>query len=103
MPKLSPHRRSTRPVKQYRLEARITGEQRDLFRRAADLQGRSLTDFIIASVHSAAASAIEAAEVVRLNAKESRKLAEALVGLPRGPNAAMRAAKRHYRNAVQPR
>jgi len=85
------------------LEARITGEQRELFRRAADLQGRSLTDFIIASVHSAATNAIEAAEVIRLNAADSRRLAENLLGRPRGPNAAMRAARQHHRDVVQPR
>ena len=103
MPKLSPLRRSTRPSKQYRLEARITGEQRQLFQRAADLQGRSLTDFVIASVHSAATSAIEAAEVIRLNAADSRILAQALLGRPRAPNAAMRAARQHHRDAVRPR
>ena len=103
MPKLSPHRRSTRPAKRYRLEARVTNEQKELFQRAADLQGRSLTDFVIASVHNAATSAIEATEIIRLNAAESRKLAENLLRPAREPNEAMRAAKRHHGDAVQPR
>jgi uncharacterized protein (DUF1778 family) len=103
MPKLSPHRGSTRPAKRYRLEARVTDEQKELFQRAADLQGRSLTDFVIASVHSAATSTIESAEIIRLNAAESRKLAESLLRPAREPNEAMRAAKQHYHGAVRPR
>jgi len=103
MPKLSPHRRSTRPAKRYRLEARVTDEQKELFHRAADLQGRSLTDFVIASVHSAATSTIEMAEIIRLNAADSRKLAEDLLRPAREPNQAMRAARRRYREAVQAR
>jgi uncharacterized protein (DUF1778 family) len=103
MPKLSPHHHSTRPTKRNRLEARITSEQKELFQRAADLQGRSLTDFVIASVHSAATSTIEAAEIIRLNAAESRELAESLLRPAREPNEAMRAAKQHYRDAVRPK
>jgi uncharacterized protein (DUF1778 family) len=103
MPKLSPHRRSTRPAKRYRLEARVTDEQKELFQRAADLQGRSLTDFVIASVHSAAMSTIETTEIIRLNAAESRRLVDNLLAPAREPNEAMRAAKQHYRDAVQPK
>jgi uncharacterized protein (DUF1778 family) len=85
------------------LEARVTGEQKELFQRAADLQGRSLTDFVIASVHSAAKSAIEATEVIRLDAEESRKLAEHLLRPPREPNQDMLMAKQHYRDFVEPK
>jgi len=103
MPKLSARRRSPRPVKRFGLEARVTDEQKELFQRAADLQGRSLTDFVIASVHCAATSTIEAAEIIRLNAADSRKLAENLIRPAREPNQAMRAARRRFRAAVQAR
>ena len=37
-----------------RLEARISAEQKGLLQRAADLQGRTLTDFVVQSAHDAA-------------------------------------------------
>jgi uncharacterized protein (DUF1778 family) len=40
--------------KNERLEARITKEQKEIFQRAAELQGRTLTDFVISSLMNAA-------------------------------------------------
>jgi uncharacterized protein (DUF1778 family) len=48
-------------------------------------------------------STIEATEIIRLNAAESRRLVENLLGPARQPNEAMSAAKQHYRDAVQPK
>ena len=62
MPKLSAKRKTRKPAKRHRLEARITDEQRQLFQRAADLQGRSLTDFVISKVHEKAVQTIESME-----------------------------------------
>ena len=49
-----------------RLEARISKAQKTLFVRAATVQGRSLTDFLIASVQEAAESstAAQAAQIL---------------------------------------
>ena len=43
-----------------RLEARVTAEQKALIERAAALQGRTVTDFVLTSVQEAARRAIEA-------------------------------------------
>jgi uncharacterized protein (DUF1778 family) len=86
MPKLSAERKTRKPAKRHRLEARITDEQRQLFQRAADLQGRSLTDFLISTVHEKAVQTIESMEIIRLNANESLKMAQAIFN-PRKPNA----------------
>jgi hypothetical protein len=43
----------------------------------------------------------ETAEVIHLDAAESRKLVENLLRPAREPNASMRAAQQHYRNAVR--
>ena len=37
-----------------RLEARISPEQKPLFKEAATLRGVTLTDFVVSSVHEAA-------------------------------------------------
>ena len=47
-----------RQAKVERLEARISPEQKQLFERAADLQGRSLTEFVVRSTQEAAQEAI---------------------------------------------
>jgi len=78
-----------------RLEARISRDQKALFQRAAELQGRTLTDFVIASVHDAAVRVIEETQTIRLSAEESRAFAEALLN-PREPTAALKAAAQRY-------
>ena len=83
-----------------RLEARISAEQKALFQRAAELQGRTLTDFVIASVHEAAVRTIGEMDVIRLNADESRAFAEALL-TPREPSSRLKAAARRYIETVR--
>jgi uncharacterized protein (DUF1778 family) len=78
-----------------RLEARISSDQKDLFVRAAELQGRTLTDFVIASVHEAAVRTIDDMQAIRLNEQESRAFAEAIVN-PREPTPGLKAAARRY-------
>lgn len=82
-----------------RLEARISREQKALFQRAADLQGRTLTDFVVASVHDAAARTVAEQETIRLTAEESRAFAEALLK-PREPTDRLRAAARRYLETI---
>lgn len=83
-----------------RLEARISAEQKGLLQRAADLQGRTLTDFVVQSAHEAAVRTIEGLQVIRLAEAESRAFAEALLAPPREPNARLRAAAKRYIEAT---
>jgi uncharacterized protein (DUF1778 family) len=88
-------RKSTAKARDERLEARISRDQKALFQRAAALQGRTLTDFVIASVHDAAVRVVEEAQTIRLSAEDSRVFAEALLN-PREPNARLKATARRY-------
>jgi uncharacterized protein (DUF1778 family) len=72
-----------------RLEARTSRDQKALFQRAAELQGRTLTDFEIASVHEAAVRVIKETRTIRLSARDRRGFAEALLN-PREPNARLK-------------
>ena len=78
-----------------RIEARIAPEALAIVRRAAELQGRSISDFMVAAAHDAAQRMVAEAEVIRL----SREAQEAFVAMllnPPPPNAALgRAFKRH--------
>jgi uncharacterized protein (DUF1778 family) len=82
-------------VRDERLEARVSREQKAMFQRAAELQGRTLTDFVIASVHDAAVRAIGEDQAIQLNAEESRAFAEALLN-PREPPPRLKEAARRY-------
>ncbi|MBU6464392.1 MAG: DUF1778 domain-containing protein [Bradyrhizobium sp.] len=87
--------KATAKARDERLEARVSRDQKALFQRAADLQGRTLTDFVIASVHDAAVRVIEETQTIRLSATDSRAFAEALLH-PREPNARLKAAAQRY-------
>ncbi|MDE3110057.1 MAG: DUF1778 domain-containing protein [Acidobacteriota bacterium] len=91
----APRKRKPATAKRGRLEARIDAGQKSLIERAAQIQGRSLSDFVIASVQEAATRVIQQASVIALSARASRHFAAALLN-PAPPNAAMRrAATRH--------
>ncbi len=91
--------RSTAKPRDECLEARISRDQKALFQRAAELQGRTLTDFVIASVHDAAVRVIEETQTIRLSAKDSRAFAEALLN-PREPNARLKASAQRYLKTI---
>ena len=50
-------------AKTARMEARLTGDQKTLFQHAADLTGRSLTDFVVSSAQEIAARTVREHEV----------------------------------------
>src|SRR5260370_7153439 len=53
-----------------RLEARISTEQKRLFKQAATLRGVTLTDFVVSSVHEAAVPTLQARHVIDLTHKD---------------------------------
>ena len=62
-----------------RLEARISVDLHAMLKRAAELQGRTMTDFVVAAVHSAATDAIAQADVMRLSLADQQCFAQALL------------------------
>ncbi|RKT47300.1 DUF1778 domain-containing protein [Thiocapsa rosea] len=80
-----------------RLEARISTELHALLKRAAEIQGRTMTDFVVSAVQEAAQRAIEQAEVIRLSQADSQRFAEALLSPPRPTPALERAFERRRR------
>jgi len=65
-----------------RLEARISLDLHAMLKRAAELQGRTMTDFVVAAVQDAAQQAIEKAEVIRLSLADQECFAQALLSPP---------------------
>lgn len=65
-----------------RLEARISKGLHVLLKRAAELQGRTVTDFVVSAVQIAAQQAIEQADVIRLSIADQQRFAQALLSPP---------------------
>ncbi|CUB07435.1 MAG: DUF1778 domain-containing protein [Tepidiphilus sp.] len=77
-----------------RLEARISPELHSMLKRAAELQGRTLTDFVVSAVQDAAQRAIEQATVIRLSLADQECFAQALLSPPEPTPALKRAFAR---------
>jgi len=60
-----------------RLEARLPVAVHSLLKEAADLQGRSLSDFVVASAREAAEKAIARNSEIELSLSEQKRFAEA--------------------------
>jgi uncharacterized protein (DUF1778 family) len=82
-----------------RLEARLPNEVMARLKRAAEIQGRTLTDFVVAAADEAACRAIEQTEIIQLSLEDQRQLAEAILNPPE-PNAALKKAARKYRALI---
>ncbi|WP_211102846.1 type II toxin-antitoxin system TacA family antitoxin [Nitrospirillum bahiense] len=64
------------------MEARIAPEALQIVKRAADLQGRSLSDFVVDSALSAAQRTLEDTHLLRLALEDQQALANAILNLP---------------------
>lgn len=85
-----------------RLEARLPASVYATLKRAAELKGRSLTDFVVSAAHDAARLAIEEEGVLRLSAEDQRRFVDALLHAP-APNAALRRARKRHAAEVEMR
>ena len=82
-----------------RLEARLSEEQKQLFVRAAELQGCSLTDFVIASAQEAAIETVRTHDALRLSERDRRTFVSALLAPPAPAKTLEQAAKRYRERA----
>ena len=83
------------PKASARLEARISADLHAMLKRAAELQGRTMTDFVVSAVQTAALQAIDQQEVIRLSLTDQERFADALLSPPAVPPALRRALDRH--------
>ena len=83
-------------LKSERLEARVTPEQKELIQRAAEITGRSVTEFLVSSAEAEAERTIREHTLITLSVRDSLAFAEAILNPPT-PGAQLRAAARRYR------
>ena len=74
-----------------RLEARLPSDVHALLKRAAEIEGRTLTDFVVSAAREAACRTIEQTEIIRLSVEDQRQIAEGLLHPPE-PTAALKRA-----------
>ncbi len=79
-----------------RLEARLPAGIYALLKRAAEIEGRTVSDFVVSAARQAASRTIEETEVLRLSVEDQRLFAEAILNPP-APNAALRRMARRRR------
>ena len=82
-----------------RLEARISREALAIVRRAAEIQGRSVSDFVVAAAEEAAQKTVAELEVIRLSRAAQEKFA-ALLLHPAAPVPALKKAFDRRRRLV---
>lgn len=70
------------PTRTARIEARIAPDALAVVKRAAELQGRSVSDFVVAAAQDAARKAIEEAQIIRLSVADQRAFVEAILNPP---------------------
>lgn len=82
-----------------RLETRLSKDQKELFQRAADILGITLTDFVISSVQTAAKQVIQEHEIMILSQRDQQVFVEALLNPPT-PSAKLNSAAESYKRKM---
>ena len=82
-----------------RLEARLPADVHALLKRAAEIEGRSLTDFVVSAAQTAARKTIEETSIIKLSAEDQHRFAEALID-PAPLTPAMERAVSHHRRLI---
>lgn len=90
----------SRVQKSERVAVRLTPDVKERLEYAAELTGRSVSDFVVASALEAAQAHIERQERFRLS-DEDRAVFLAALGKPPAPNKVLRAAARTYRERTR--
>ena len=70
-----------------------------VMKRAAEIQGRSVSDFVVSAAQEAAQRTIEETAIIRLSIEDQLALAEAILNPPE-PNEALRKAADAYKRVV---
>lgn len=73
---------STSTARTARVEARIAPDSLAIVRRAAELQGRSVSDFLVAAALKDAQRTIEDAQIIRLTVGDQQRFADVLFDPP---------------------
>lgn len=74
-----------------RIEARFSPNVLAIVKRAAEIEGRSISDFVVDAARSAAERTIEGAQTIRLSLADQERVAAVLMAPPKASSALDRA------------
>ena len=97
---VKPRKQKEPKAKAYRFDARLNEEQKVLIQKAADLEGRTMTDFVLHSAETAAERTIEERAMLILSVRETESFIDAILH-PAQPGSVLKAAARHYKNTIR--
>jgi uncharacterized protein (DUF1778 family) len=83
-----------------RIEARLSPDALDLLRRAAEIEGRSLSDFVVTAARQAAEQTLHNAQLLKLSLSDQAFVAE-LLDRPAPPSPALERAKRRHAELIR--
>ena len=92
-------KRPSKPTTE-RLEARVPAPIKELIGRAASLEGVTLTDFVIATLHKIAAEVVREHEVLNLSVKDSAAFAKTMLAPPKPNRKLTQAFARHQQSVI---
>jgi len=96
---IEPEEAEARSTRKARLEARVTEAQKSRFERAATVQGRSVTDFVVSAVDEAATRILREHEILTLSERDCKTFVSALLKPP-APRGRLAQAMKRYRRAL---
>ncbi len=84
-----------------RIEARIKPDTLILVQRAAEMQGSSVSDFVVSAAEGAARKALEDTYSIHLSVEDQRRFVDLILDPPE-PSAAMLRAKEAHEKLIGP-
>jgi uncharacterized protein (DUF1778 family) len=94
------HAMPQKPARTSRIEARIAPDALKVVKRAAEIQGRSVSDFVVAAAQEVATRTIEDAYIIRLSVEDQRAFVEAVLNPPL-PSIGLLKAAEAYRTLIK--
>lgn len=88
------------PLRAARLEARIAPDVLAVVKRAAEIEGRSVSDFVVSAVRAAAESTLNEAQILRLSLADQCFVADLLAHPPK-PSAALTHAHKTHKKLIR--
>ena len=88
------------PRRTARIAARVTPERLSLLKRAAEIQGRSLSDFVAAAAQDAAETAIRRAHILQVTLADHERLMD-ILSRPPEPSPGLDRARAAHRDLIR--
>ena len=88
------------PTRSARIEARIAPEVLNAVKRAAEITGSSVSEFVVAAARDAAERTLEKTHIIRLSMADQERIADMLASPP-APNKALKQAFAAHRKLIR--